>query len=201
MKANNTARQQAIAHFIKHPNADPTAVAKKYMIGRSNIYQYRKVARKQVAAPTPLEDETAAFVAEAAKQVFEAAKPPKKVKRPYNRRAKAAPIPTTPYPTPGPDIIGFAEAAAADTIQNLLDERHNDYGLFLNSARTAQRIKLALRDNISAYPVDFDQLEALDMIASKLARIANGNPNSADQWIDIIGYSTLVVDRLKGIAR
>jgi hypothetical protein len=45
--------------------------------------------------------------------------------------------------------------------------------------------------------LDSDQLEALDMIAHKIARILNGDPNYADNWIDIAGYATLVANRLE----
>lgn len=46
-----------------------------------------------------------------------------------------------------------------------------------------------------------DQKEALEMIASKIARILNGNTNNEDSWRDIAGYATLVADRLKGVKR
>jgi hypothetical protein len=36
------------------------------------------------------------------------------------------------------------------------------------------------------------------MIMHKVARILNGDPNYADNWIDIAGYATLVADRLEG---
>ena len=49
--------------------------------------------------------------------------------------------------------------------------------------------------------LDADQVEALDMIATKIARILNGNPDHVDSWIDIAGYATLVADRLKGEIR
>ena len=41
-----------------------------------------------------------------------------------------------------------------------------------------------------------DQLEAVNMIVNKLARIYNGDPNYSDSWRDIAGYATLVADRL-----
>jgi hypothetical protein len=41
-----------------------------------------------------------------------------------------------------------------------------------------------------------DQREALEMIAHKIARIVNGDPNYADSWLDIAGYAQLVADRL-----
>jgi len=46
-----------------------------------------------------------------------------------------------------------------------------------------------------------DQWEALEMIATKLSRIVNGNPNKIDNWDDIAGYATLVADRLRGTPR
>ena len=42
------------------------------------------------------------------------------------------------------------------------------------------------------------QAEALEMIAHKIARILNGNPNYADHWADIAGYATLVQRELEG---
>ena len=41
-----------------------------------------------------------------------------------------------------------------------------------------------------------DQRETLDMIAHKIGRILNGDPNYHDSWHDIIGYTKLVADRL-----
>lgn len=47
--------------------------------------------------------------------------------------------------------------------------------------------------------LDPDQREALEMIAHKIARILNGDPNYADSWHDVAGYATLVADRLQGV--
>jgi hypothetical protein len=41
-----------------------------------------------------------------------------------------------------------------------------------------------------------DQQEALEMIAHKVGRILNGDPNYHDSWHDIVGYTKLVADRL-----
>ena len=46
-----------------------------------------------------------------------------------------------------------------------------------------------------------DQQEALDMIAHKIGRIINGDPDYADSWDDIAGYAKLVGDRLRGVER
>lgn len=50
--------------------------------------------------------------------------------------------------------------------------------------------------HINASADRLEQLEALEMIARKLARIINGDPNYADSWVDIADYAKLVADRL-----
>jgi hypothetical protein len=46
-----------------------------------------------------------------------------------------------------------------------------------------------------------EQWEALEMIASKMSRIVNGNPDKIDNWDDIAGYAKLVADQLRGRVR
>ena len=41
------------------------------------------------------------------------------------------------------------------------------------------------------------QREALEMVAHKIGRILNGDPNYHDSWHDIVGYAKLVADRLQ----
>jgi hypothetical protein len=36
------------------------------------------------------------------------------------------------------------------------------------------------------------------MVAHKIARIINGDPNYSDSWVDVAGYAKLVADRLDG---
>ena len=85
----------------------------------------------------------------------------------------------------------------------ILDERAITYGCFVDVAEIAQEIKATIRIGETNRSVELpvDQSEALDMIASKIARILNGDPNHTDSWIDIAGYATLVADRLQGKAR
>lgn len=87
-----------------------------------------------------------------------------------------------------------------DTISNILIQRGARYGTFRFVAETAQQIKqsIFLCTNSNG-PHDFtpDQIESLDMIASKIARIVNGDPNYIDNWEDIAGYAKLVADRLR----
>jgi hypothetical protein len=93
------------------------------------------------------------------------------------------------------------EEAEADTnVDAILNERAGNYGSFKDVAGCAQEIKNAIR-MCNNSELDDDQVEALDMIASKIARIVNGNPNHTDSWIDIAGYATLVADRLQGKIR
>ncbi len=44
--------------------------------------------------------------------------------------------------------------------------------------------------------LSFSQREALEMIAHKIGRILNGDPDYADSWHDIAGYAKLVEDEL-----
>ena len=88
-------------------------------------------------------------------------------------------------------------------VDKVLDIRAEQYGSFMQSADTVIRIKGIMhnaiaRNEVHLYP---DQLQALDMIATKISRIVNGNPNHTDSWTDIAGYATLVADRLQGKTR
>lgn len=82
-------------------------------------------------------------------------------------------------------------------IHDLLNERGDRYGEFKTHAEVTQKIKEALFSGASFAYLDYDQKEALEMVAHKLGRIVNGDPNYLDSWVDIIGYTQLVLDRLK----
>ena len=86
------------------------------------------------------------------------------------------------------------------SVGTVLDERGARYGKFVDQARVAQELKSVMGESLLAQGklLDDDQIEALEMIFSKLARILNGDPNYADSWIDIAGYAKLVADRLEG---
>lgn len=93
--------------------------------------------------------------------------------------------------------------APADTTTAILNERGSRYGKFADHARIAQTIKFAIQNHMGAKWHDMrpDQREALEMIAHKIGRIANGDPDYEDSWRDIAGYAQLVADRLKGVSR
>lgn len=90
-----------------------------------------------------------------------------------------------------------------DRIEETLSERHDTYGYFIYLARVSQRLKKVLYNELAARKKDLapDQIEALEMIMHKIARIVNGDADHIDSWHDISGYATLVADRLKGNVR
>lgn len=77
-----------------------------------------------------------------------------------------------------------------------LEERGERYGSFAGQAQISQRIKWAMTRETRWEGLANDQKEALSMIAHKIARILNGDPDWHDHWHDICGYSKLVADRL-----
>ena len=87
-------------------------------------------------------------------------------------------------------------------LQTILRERGKTYGPFERHASISQAIKKAIFLYGYGMPIGLtpDQKEALEMIAHKIARIANGNPNHIDNWDDIAGYATLVADELRRVS-
>lgn len=85
-------------------------------------------------------------------------------------------------------------------IQAVLAERGSRYGSFDTHAMITQTLK----DIFCGAVCDTNwsrltpsQKEALEMIAHKIGRILNGDPNYADSWVDIVGYAQLVVNELE----
>lgn len=79
-------------------------------------------------------------------------------------------------------------------IDDILAERNARYGEFREDAHIAQAIKALINAHITSR--NDVVREALDHIATKLARIANGEATYKDNWRDIIGYCTLVLREL-----
>ena len=79
-------------------------------------------------------------------------------------------------------------------IADILAERGSRYGEFRRHAEITMKLKGIVGDYNPGMAAD--QLEALDMIAHKIGRILNGDPNYVDSWVDIAGYAKLVADRL-----
>ena len=83
-------------------------------------------------------------------------------------------------------------------IEAILKERGNRYGPFSGHAFIVQLLKYDMHEHPGWQRLSAAQKEALDMIAHKIGRILNGDPDYADSWIDIAGYATLVADILQG---
>ena len=97
---------------------------------------------------------------------------------------------------PPPETATFI--ADVTPVENLLHERGKRYGPFESHAEITQSIKRAMHAVDGWMRLSADQEEALEMIAHKIGRILNGDPNYDDSWADIAGYATLVAKRLQG---
>ena len=91
-------------------------------------------------------------------------------------------------------------ALSADQVKALLEDRAKNYGTFEALSKIVQSLKgVSYKDLGSrSKALADDQIEALDMICHKIARIINGDPNHIDSWQDIAGYARLVAERLQG---
>lgn len=74
-------------------------------------------------------------------------------------------------------------------VKAVLEQRGNRYGDFFDVAAIYSQIIDAVYAPGNEYTPS--QKHALDAIAMKLARIANGDPNYIDNWVDIQGYARL----------
>jgi len=82
-------------------------------------------------------------------------------------------------------------------VNEMLAGREARYGTFEGHARISQDLKSVMHERSGWDRLKPDQREALEMVQHKVARILNGDPNYADNWIDIAGYATLVANRLE----
>ena len=83
-------------------------------------------------------------------------------------------------------------------VNKTLDERGERYGKFRNHAELSQKLKQEMKKKATWWDLSPSQQESLEMIANKIARILNGDPNYADNWHDIAGYATLIDLQLQG---
>lgn len=91
--------------------------------------------------------------------------------------------------TPPPEEFKPQTTSALDDV---LDAR-SVYGSFKDKAEWIQAGKLACRGTPSWNEISAAEKEALDNILQKMGRILFGTEYVADNYIDIAGYSTLVV--------
>lgn len=86
-------------------------------------------------------------------------------------------------------------------VDNTLTARASRYGKFNGVAQITQALKAEMRATPNWDSLSFDKKEALEMIAQKIARILNGDPNYHDSWHDIAGYAELVASALQGVQK
>ena len=83
-----------------------------------------------------------------------------------------------------------------ETIQEVLAQRGSRYGSFDSHAAITQSLKSVMVCTPNWKHLSASQKESLEMVAHKIGRILNGDPNYKDSWVDIVGYTQLVVDQL-----
>lgn len=93
--------------------------------------------------------------------------------------------------------LGAENVRRSVDIRSILEERGKRYGSFMDHSQLAQDFKKIIQDGSSYVMLEPFQVEALEMICHKIARILNGNPDYIDSWADIGGYAQLVVDILE----
>jgi hypothetical protein len=83
------------------------------------------------------------------------------------------------------------------SVDKILAERGSRYGAFSEHAFITQKLKCQMATTPNwATRLTTDKKEALEMIAHKIGRILNGDPEYKDSWVDIAGYATLISDSL-----
>ena len=82
------------------------------------------------------------------------------------------------------------------SLDSVLQERGSRYGSLMSNATISQNLKEILHNSTNWEAMPPDMKEALHMIVHKISRIVEGDFNYDDSWIDISGYSTLIVERL-----
>ena len=98
-----------------------------------------------------------------------------------------------------PEALPFIDDEPQQSIEATLAERQSTYGNFEDVAFVTENIMSILAQARSNGLNDLPHTHrmALYMIASKMARIVNGDFNHLDSWHDIGGYSKLVEDLIK----
>lgn len=105
-----------------------------------------------------------------------------------------------------PPSAGFLlyeyERYGMSNIDQTLLERGTRYGSFNGHSKITQGIKRVMVDSPNWEKLRDEQKEALEMVAHKIGRILNGDPDYHDSWHDIVGYTKLIADDLEqAIAR
>lgn len=102
---------------------------------------------------------------------------------------------TNCVPKWNPDLDSPIHVDSADP-QSIIADRELIYGSFAHTATISRALKHAIYCAGGQCRLTASQHEALDLICSKISRIISGDPNYIDNWADIAGYATLIVNDL-----
>lgn len=100
----------------------------------------------------------------------------------------------------GQSVFG-GHVAQCDEIDDTVTQRGERYGLFADGAVIMQDLKNVMRATPGWERLTPSQREALEMIQHKIGRVLNGDPTYDDNWRDIAGYATLILNELNGVKR
>ncbi|UCS82822.1 thymidylate synthase [Yersinia phage vB_YenS_P400] len=81
-------------------------------------------------------------------------------------------------------------------IEQTIATRGENYGVFADGAAIMRDLKSVMHSTDGWERLNPSQQEALDMIQHKIGRVLNGKPDYDDNWRDIAGYATLVLNEL-----
>ena len=91
------------------------------------------------------------------------------------------------------DQVSHADGAGDD----ILEQRGRTHGDFADVSRIAQTIKAALRSSPQWERMKPEQKEALERVATKLARCVCGDLTEPDHVFDVTGYCRLYLSSLE----
>jgi hypothetical protein len=83
------------------------------------------------------------------------------------------------HPAPGVTVTTVEQPP---TLNATLSERGAVYGSYPEQCRISQNIKRAMMDSPNWAALSDDKVKALEIIAVKMGRILNGDPEYADNW-------------------
>lgn len=85
-----------------------------------------------------------------------------------------------------------------EAIEQTIATRGKNYGVFADGAEIMRDLKSVMHSTDGWERLSPSQQEALDMIQHKIGRVLNGKSDYDDNWRDIAGYATLVLNELTG---
>lgn len=83
------------------------------------------------------------------------------------------------------------------SIKATLAQRQKTHGNFKTHAEISQKLKAVMVETPNWQDLSYEQCEALEMIAHKIARLLNGDHTFLDHVVDISGYNELMLNSMK----